>query len=177
MQYKKTKLFFLTLFLFFIPSIAHADMGLPVIFVTLPLMIVAFIPVVAIEAIVYKNMLKADYPNAIWGSFYSNIISTVLGVPFSWFILLKTQMAIDGGRARLPLAWIGESRTDLVIALFAGLFASYFMSVLIEYFAVKSSFKSTDKKKLKKSVWIANLYSYLFIILVVIIYMFFKIFK
>ncbi len=168
---------------------AYCDVGLPLIFITLPAMILAFLPVFLAEAFVYKKFLDINYFIALKASFVSNLISTIAGVPLSWFLLLGVQMSSLAVMAKNTLlannmwyqvlqnAWIGGSdKIEFFRAITIGLAVSYFLSVIIEYQIIKRFFRTVDKEEVKKSTWKANLITYEALFLVFIM-LFIKEFK
>lgn len=67
---------------------AAANVGLPTIFLTLPAMLIALVPVTAIEAWVLVKRLAISASEAGWISFLANLASTIVGVPVTWLLLL-----------------------------------------------------------------------------------------
>ena len=162
----------------FWPKPAYADVAIPMFFLTWESMVIALIPVVIIEAVVFIMMLKIDVWRAISASFWANAKSTVIGVPLSG-ILLFSVVAIGTfvvSEFKIPLpdsqlfsiitqaVWIipthdgTERYQSLAIAL--GLIPAYFLSIWIEFGVVKQKFQELDSKVLHKVVQIANLITY-----------------
>ena len=76
-----------------------ADIGLPMIFVELPCLAIALVPVALLEAAVYRWRLSLAWRKAWWGSLRANLWSTFLGVPIAWFLQVAGQVAVGGGAA------------------------------------------------------------------------------
>lgn len=72
----------------FAASPASANMGIPTIFLTLPAMLIALVPVVAIEAWIIIKRLGVSAGEASLTSTVANLTSTLLGLPVTWFVLL-----------------------------------------------------------------------------------------
>ena len=79
-------------------SRAYADIGLPMIFLALPAMLIAFIPVVLLEGFVIHKTLDLKFTRVSVVSTVSNLVSTIIGIPVTWIILVIMEMVIAGGR-------------------------------------------------------------------------------
>ncbi len=93
-----TKLFIIGSLLI-IPQAAFADAGLPMIAMIMPAFALAIIPIVVIESIYISK--KLQLPGKAVGKTVtiSNLVSTVIGIPLTWFLLVVIQMATGGGKA------------------------------------------------------------------------------
>lgn len=174
--------FFLALgLMLFIPSFAHADAGIPMIFLTFPSMMAALIPVALIEAFVYAKTLKVEYKQALRPSFFANLLSTLIGIPLAWALLFCVEIIFmfvgsfgsvtrEVGTLQKILetvfgaAWLGPYEGDLwwmiPIAAAVGLIPAYFVSVFIEFKVAKKYFTAQDPITLKKAVKTGNLITY-----------------
>jgi hypothetical protein len=70
-----------------------ADTGVPMIFVQWPLMLFALVPVIAIETEVVRRQLSLPYGKALIGAVKANILSTLVGVPLAWAVMLALEFA------------------------------------------------------------------------------------
>ena len=70
-----------------------ADAGIPMIALTLPLMLILLIPVVVIEAFLCKRWLRLTNWDAMKSNAVANLVSTIVGVPLAWAIMLGLQFA------------------------------------------------------------------------------------
>ena len=86
----------LVIILFFIATPAYANVGLPMIALTLPGMLMALIPVIFIEANVYSQKLSIPYSKSLKLASISNLLSTLIGMPVTWGILLIPWFAFGG---------------------------------------------------------------------------------
>jgi hypothetical protein len=68
-----------------------ADAGIPMIALTLPLMLIALIPVIAIEGFLCKKWLGLTISEAMKCNAVSNVVSTIIGVPLTWAVMLGVQ--------------------------------------------------------------------------------------
>ncbi len=76
---------------------AHANMGVPMIFITLPVMLVALIPIIGIEAYVLLERLGLSFWKSVEVASAANFGSTVIGTPVTWFLLLLVDLFAGGG--------------------------------------------------------------------------------
>lgn len=74
---------------------AHGDVGLPMIFVTLPSMIIALIPVILIEAFVLGRKLGVAPLSVLKSVSIANFLSTLIGIPAVWILLLLIEIVIE----------------------------------------------------------------------------------
>jgi hypothetical protein len=164
-----------------------ADVGVPMIFVQMPAMVFAFIPVVIIEAIITRRWLSLSYSQAFKGSFLANLFSTLIGIPLAWLIMFliemivmyPTAMAADHwhwhwinspifGILALPIgmAWLAPDEQNLFwmipIASALLLVPSFFISVWLERWAYKKCWTNLNLEltKIRNAVFKANLVSY-----------------
>jgi hypothetical protein len=173
------KKYFLLLLVSLLPLRLHADGFLPVAMVIWPSMILALIPVVLIEAWVYKRELKIKIGIAIKGSFLSNAFSTFLGYPLSailWFSIgwLVLQPLSNNGQGALhaypnlveiltcTMAY-DPSPIGILIGLASGIIPAFLISIWSKKYAMQKYLKH-DGKEIGRAVWKANLFSYIFLI-------------
>jgi hypothetical protein len=71
-----------------------ADAGVPMIFVTLPLMLVALAPIVLLEALVIQKTTGTSWRAAAGASFVANLLSTIAGIPATWFLLFGLDILV-----------------------------------------------------------------------------------
>jgi hypothetical protein len=136
-----------------------ADIGVPMIFLTLPMMLALLIPVIAIEGFLCKKWLGLTTWQAMKSNAISNLVSTLIGVPVAWAIMFGVEMATFGAIQRgnaiqnwqspiaqviwlfLGSAWIGptEGKSAWLIpaATLVLLVPFFFASYGIEYLVVK----------------------------------------
>jgi hypothetical protein len=75
------------------------DMGLPMIIPSMFIMLLALIPVIFIEGHFISKDLKIEGPAGYQASLFSNLISTLIGIPVTWFLLVMVQLMTGGGNA------------------------------------------------------------------------------
>jgi hypothetical protein len=193
---KKIQFFYLivvlALYIVFIPVSVFANAGVPMIFVTLPSMLCALIPIILIESLIYSRWLKMTYKKSVICVSVSNTISTIVGIPISWGLLFIIQIfTTDGSTADigtlsgkikasvLESAWLSPYGEELYwmvpVAAMVGLVPAYFLSVFIEYNVSKLFFEKHEKSKVKYTVLTANNITYLLLFCLLICYLFFNI--
>src|SRR5258705_13522461 len=71
-----------------------ANMGVPMIFVELPGMVCALLPIIIVEAVIIHRVLALSYRDSFKGISIANLASTLAGVPAAWFIMLAFQFIV-----------------------------------------------------------------------------------
>jgi len=165
------------------------DMGLPMIFPAMYLMILALGPIIFIEAFAIRS-LKRSLERTVLSVTVANFASTIVGIPGTWGVLYLFQMATS---------WAGSTQTGSALDIFlavtlqspwvtprgpeydwivyaAGLFLLvpfFFASWILEYWViakfVKPAAPDTPPAKIKRAVRNANLYSYSLLALFILI--------
>lgn len=158
---------------------AHADTGVPMLFVTLPMMLLALIPIVAIEALVLSRTLAVRYWFTAGWTTVSNLLSTLLGVPLTWTVLVGVQIVTGGGvahdalntfRGRLlavtwQAPWLIPYESELhwmIPAATLTLFVPFFfVSYAAEYAVHKHTIRSHSRVSVARATLLANVASYI----------------
>jgi hypothetical protein len=155
-----------------------ADVGLPMIFVELPFLALALLPVTAVEAVVYRWRLSLSWRRSLWGSLRANLWSTFVGVPLAWLAQVIGQLAVGGGSAwglDTPLArlaavtvqsaWLIPYESELYWMLPAAalclLVPFLIVSVWVERWRLRRYWPSVPARQLLGAVVLANVVSYL----------------
>lgn len=163
----------------FFPFQAEANAGVPMIFLTLPGMVLALVPVVVLEMKVLGNRLGLTPRMALKVSAWSNILTTFVGVPLTWATLTVLEWSTGGGRAYgidspvkkfLAVTWQApwlipyEANKNLYWMVPAAamwlLVPTFFMSWWLEYLVAARILRETDRTLLKSAMFKANLLSY-----------------
>jgi hypothetical protein len=138
--------------------------------------------VIAVEAEVTRRKLALPYRKAFAGAAKANVLSTLVGVPLAWVIMLAVEFVTVFPLAAaaqkrhwdldsplfyifyvLGVAWTGPGGTSAwPIALAAALLLvpTFFMSVWLERPVYRRSYSEIDVGAVDRSVWSANLCSY-----------------
>jgi len=69
-------------------TLLFADAGVPMIAVTFPGMLMLLVPIICVEALLYRKWIGVTTLEAFKSSAISNAISTLLGIPVAWAIML-----------------------------------------------------------------------------------------
>jgi hypothetical protein len=140
------------------PAILVADIGVPMIFVTLPLMAAALVPVILVEVWVGKPVLQTSYGRSAWAFTVANVASTIIGIPVAWGFTFGLEFLVGTTLGDLfssnlspgPVlkivevilmpAWLGPTDSDLYwavpLAAMVMLIPSFFASWSIEAFII-----------------------------------------
>lgn len=159
------------------PDVCKADMGLPMIFLTMPTMLIALVPIILLEAFVARPYLKLPIGRILKGSGLANLFSTLIGIPVTWSLLVVLQIVTGGTKAyglATPLArvlavtwqapWLipyeGDLRWMLPAATLFLLIPFFFVSWWVEFLVMKHILKEVEIKLLKRTVGWMNFISY-----------------
>jgi hypothetical protein len=179
------------------PATAHADAGIPLIALTIPAMLVLIVPVVLIEALVYKRLLRRKLSKCVVPVLLANLASTLIGIPLvcifricallvgALFVhalqvdsLFQTQFGTFLTRlfSGIVILRPGEalSTPGFFIIFGAELTIAYLVSVWYELRTIRKLLKADDPEVLKKAAWISNAFSYAFLVLFIASLVFLK---
>jgi hypothetical protein len=189
---KMQRIYWLATILLFIPAIAYADTGVPMLALLWPASWVLFIPIVVIEAWVARRILELDWQTSLKKTGIANAVSTLIGIPLTWGALVIVEIMLSqGGRAygintlsgkiiavTVQAPWLIPYESDLDWMIPAAsivlLIPFFFVSVFIErwIFGRKSQL---NKAKVKSWSWKANLLSYALLQAVLICFLIYSI--
>jgi hypothetical protein len=161
---------------------ATADAGAPMLALVWPCAWVLLIPIILVEALVAVRVLRVTFPAGLKIAGIANLVSTFVGMPLTWVLLVLVQMSTGGGGAfgthTLPqkiLAvtwqspWLIANESELYFrAPAAAAFLCipfFFMSVWVENFVARRSFAKEERPNVLRWAWRANLLSYGLVIL------------
>jgi hypothetical protein len=166
-----------TCFLFATTSPVGADMGVPMIFITLPGMMVALLPIIVVETLVLAKRLALPSRTILKAAAASNAISTLIGIPVAWLMLVVLQIGTGGGKAYgistpvtkfMAVTWQApwlipyESDLDWMVpaASFALLLPFFLASLSVELRVNRWMLPDAERSSLRAATWDANLVSY-----------------
>ena len=153
----------------------HANVGIPMLGYAWPVAWILLIPVIVLEALVARRILRASWSSSLKIAGLSNFISTLAGIPLAWGAALLVAMVASSLRTVLPrsiprwtlfpfyAAWLpplADRQLWLLPAAGALLCIPFFLaSVWIERRVAQrfAGFQSTD---IRRWAWRANLVSY-----------------
>jgi len=73
-----------------------ADAGVPMLFLTFPAMLLLLIPIIIVEGLLCKKWLGITTWESMKANAFSNLASTVIGIPVAWAIMLGVEFATAG---------------------------------------------------------------------------------
>lgn len=164
---------------------AAANVGMPMIGILLPEFLILLLPVIGLEAWILQKRLGIEMRRSLRLSAGANAVSTLLGVPLTWVVLLVLQQGTVGGGvieidsiwdgiavSVLQAPWVVRAETTWVVAVaITVLFLAFFVvSWLLETAWITSSLRSakrgaaspprTGPASIRRAALIANLASY-----------------
>ncbi len=174
----KLKQFMWLLPLIFSMQAAYADAGLPMIILVMPAMIVLLIPIITIEAIVLVKYLKLKYSRAFLSAGIGNIVSTIIGVPLTWGVMLSLELLTVGDKGygtlisvTLQAPWMAPDENWMIPAAMAFLMIPFFfVSWIIEGFFVKITIDQSLRVHAYRASFYANLASYIFLEFIIFLF-------
>lgn len=76
---------------------AHANMGIPMLAVVWPVMWILLVPIILMEAAVGTKLLHLEFIHALRIAAIANLISTLIGVPVTWLLLMIFELRVGKG--------------------------------------------------------------------------------
>jgi len=162
---------------------AHADVGLPMLAVMWPPAWLLLLAIVPVEGYFARRILSLDWRSALGLSLRANLVSTLVGIPLTWFVLLLVEFGtgyavylLKVDEASVPSAvqravaitvlapWLGPG--DGLSAWIVPAAAAYlcipffFASVLIENRVALRRLGPLETPRVRKWSWYANGFSY-----------------
>lgn len=161
---------------------ASANVGVPMLALTLPAM------VVALEAVVLGRILGTSVLSRVKSVAIANVLSTVVGIPFTWAALVALQGATGGISAHgiatpterlLAVTWQapwlilyeGELHWMIPTASLVLLAPFFFASYITEAHVISHYEPRYCKSRLRPAVFQANLLSYILLAVVNLIWL------
>jgi hypothetical protein len=160
-----------------------ANMGVPMLFVQMPAMAAALVPIIAIEALFIRPRLAISYREALTGTSIANVVSTIIGIPVAWFVLVVPEMCFESRIYKFtdrlhefssPLSmtfemlatfpWLAPDEARLYwmvpVASALLLLPSYFASIWLERPICRRAWRHVDSSATRRAVTHANQLSY-----------------
>lgn len=160
-----------------------ANIGIPMIFPQVILMALALIPIVAVESWIIGRRLGTSQRETVGKVFAANLVTTIIGVPIAWGLMVGLILATDGGQVfgltkgpigsvigfMINAAWLSPHEDHLFWMIPAAatilLIPSFLISVPLERLVVKSFWSERDAGEIKGAVLMANVWSYVMLFL------------
>lgn len=149
-----------------------ANTGVPMLFVVGPVLVIALLPIALIEAGLYRWRIGVSWQRAVLGSLGANAISTIVGVPITWFVLVLLQMFTGGGgdhgvgiqAVTWQAPWLipHEEHLNWMVRAAGMVLCVPFLlsSVWIEYLCLRKIWKEFEHSKIRRACWLANALTY-----------------
>ncbi|TKB45371.1 hypothetical protein [Thalassotalea mangrovi] len=167
----------LTTFALVVPCIAYANAGVPMLFLAMPAFLMSLVPIIAIETLYISKGLELPLGQSLKTASISNVVSTIIGIPLTWFLLVVVQVLTGGGGAyginsvmgkvlavTWQAPWLIPYEEDLSWMIPAAgivlLIPFFFTSWWSEYFVSKKLNKTLPSLSVRGKVRNANLITY-----------------
>ena len=166
-----------------------ANVGVPMIFIHWPLMLCALVPVIVLETLFIRRWLTLSLREAFVGVGKANVLSTLVGVPMAWLLMLALEFAVmlpvglaadkwkwelDGPVWQVlgflfSVAWLGPAEGYLhwmvPVAVALLLVPCFYLSVVLERRSCMRTWTASDPARVRRGVFAANLASYVLLFL------------
>jgi hypothetical protein len=157
--------------------VVNANAGVPMLSLHLPLMIKMLAPIVLIEAAVGRYYVKMELLRSLRGVAGANVVSTFLGVPLAWGMMLALELITTGGGSHglgdtwgilastvLQAAWLVPYEKELSwmipVASLVLLVPYFFVSVFSERLVLLRLWKDKPRSSVSQVAWIGNVITY-----------------
>jgi hypothetical protein len=173
----------LLLVLLLLATPAHADVGVPMLAVVWPASWLLLLLVIPLEAAIPIRSPGITYRQRLKVATSANLVSTLIGIPLTWGVLVFLQMVCGGGAAwgietprqkllavTLQSPWLIPYEPELhqwmIPAAAAVLCIPFFlMSVWCENRVARTLFDKAERPQVLRWAWQANTASYALILL------------
>jgi hypothetical protein len=138
-------------------NIHLANAGIPLFAQSVVYQIMLLIPIILIEACVYRKLLKTSIAKSVWVSLVTNVVSTLGG----GLLIIVTGVFIGtrffGSSVPVQPGYFPFLPLEIIVTLIP----MFLFSVVLESFIGFFSLRKIDHKKVKQSFLIANGFTYL----------------
>lgn len=84
------------------PCLAHANAGVPMLALAWPAQWLALVPIVLLECEISRRQLQLPFRRMLWPITKANLVSTLVGVPVAWLVMLTPLMVVGFGFSLVP---------------------------------------------------------------------------
>jgi hypothetical protein len=148
-----------------------ANVGLPMFMVLGPFYMLAFIPIVLIEAAILKRVASLAWKRSLAAAIFANLISTIVGVPCVYFALLAVQWTKADGvestsalgvllRSPWPSPPYEDGEATLVAAAIVLCIPFFIASWIIERMVLLTWLDDVAKVHVRRGVLFGNALTY-----------------
>ena len=158
-------------------AVMLANMGVPMLYVQMPWMTIALVPIIVVEALIARRRLGLATSKSFLGTAIANAVSTFVGIPLAWFAQFGLNLLISGGTGHglgnpsaifmsvvVQASWLVPYESELYwmvpTAFLVLLIPAYFVSVLAENLVLRKMWSQMDSRRVSATVWLANTASY-----------------
>jgi len=178
-----------------LPGAAQANIGVPMILLTLPGMVLTLVPVVLLEMAVLARRLELPAGKAFRVSAWANVATTFVGVPVTWILLYLLEMLTGGGHAYgietplqkflavtwqapwlIPYEMEGNLKWMVPTAAMWLLVPSFFTSWWLEARVARRLLKDADRGRVRAAMLRANILSYSFLEILAVVWLVWSVF-
>lgn len=174
---RNKRIYFIAGLLSLTPQVAFANAGVPMIFLVMPAFAIAIIPIVIIESVYLAKALHISGRVAGKTATISNLVSTLVGIPLTWILLVVVQLLTGGDKAyglnstldkilavTWQAPWLIPYESDLhwmvPVAGLVLLIPFFFVSWWSEYLVSKRLIEAHKGATMKRAIRNANLITY-----------------
>jgi hypothetical protein len=140
--------------------VALANVGIGFLMLTVPVILIALLPVIPLEAVLLQRLLSLPFKRALYLSFIANLWSTLAGSILSFPFDLALGIATGSSG--------GEFTRGAVSVMLVPMF---FITWWLEYSILKKRLAEIAAPRLKRSTFAANLVSYIAMIACALIFL------
>ncbi len=150
-------------------SSAEANTGLPMLSIMWPFMMLALVPIIAIEAYVLSVKLAMAVAQVSPAAFVANAVSTIVGVPVAWFLMLfvpgmqRVAWVFPTNGLSMPKSYWQDAGAALAL-----LVPFFFASWWIEYRIVMYMMPWLEAATINAAVLTGNLTTYVCLAVVIV---------
>ena len=128
---------------------AQANSGVGFFFVSVPVVVIALVPAILVEAPILARMLSVSVPRGLWLSLVANLVSTVLGA----FIAIAADLLLLGGADSSGMPF---SRGAVLVSLVP----MFFLTWWLESMSVRRMQPASPRALARRATFAANATSY-----------------
>ena len=162
-----------------LPELVHANAGVPMLAVAWPAQWLVLVPIVLLETEIIRRGINLPFKQLFWPTAKANFVSTLIGVPVAWLVMLTPLMVISFGHTLLPpeynipvwlqylifpftAAWVSGSSIWQVYFAFVVLAIPFcLISIFLEKGVYWKAFPEIERKEINRVVVRANVWSYI----------------
>lgn len=161
------------------PGIAHANAGIPMLALAWPAQWLALIPIVLLECEVARRSMQLPFRRLLWPVAKANLISTLVGIPIAWLVMLLPTIGVGIGLSLIPTAveiptyihyalfpltaaWVGGDSVWQVYFAFIALTVPFcIVSIFLEEGVLRKAFPNYGHPAIHTFTVRANVFSYI----------------